>query len=409
MKEVLFLAHRIPYPPDRGDKMRSWHLLRYLAEQAVVHVGCFGDDRGGAAHVDAMRAKLGARLGEVHVERRPPRIGAVISALARNQPLSVGLFASPTMSAFVRGLVGSGRIGTIFAFSGQMAQFVPDPTPCRFVMDFVDTDSAKFAEYADKSGWPASWLYRREARLLAAFEQKVAARADTSLFVSDAEAALFRRQSPVGAEIRAIGNGIDIAFYDPGARIGPLEEGQRGGGPLIVFTGQMDYRPNVEAVTAFAHDVMPLVRQGRGDVRFAIVGRNPSAQVRSLGRLPGVAVTGAVDDVRSWLAAADVVVAPLGIARGVQNKVLEAMAMARPVVASRAAFEGIDAEPGRDLLVAEGAQSQAQAVLSLLADRDRAVALGAAARKCIENRYRWRQRLAGLEELLGLPAKKAAA
>jgi polysaccharide biosynthesis protein PslH len=297
-------------------------------------------------------------------------------------------------------MLAGGRIGTVFAWSGQMGQFVPAGTKARFVMDFGDVDSAKFEAYAAEGG-PMAWVHRREGRLLAAFEREVAKRADVSLFVSEAEAALFRARSGLAdADVRALQNGVDLEHYDPAARFDRIEEG----GPLIVFTGQMDYAPNIDAVRWFAEEVMPLLPQAR----FAIVGRKPAEAVRRLAG-PRVLVTGAVADVRSWLAAADVVAAPLRIARGIQNKVLEAMAMARPVVASPAAFEGIEAEPGRHLLVADGAGAQAAAIAALLGDPERARTLGRAARARMVEAYRWEARLAALPDIAGLPPRRAAA
>src|SRR3546814_1547373 len=188
--------------------------------------------------------------------------------------------------------------------------------------------------------------------MLAAYEADVARHVDASLFVSEAEAALFRGQSGLGADkVRAVGNGIDTAWFDPALLLDRVGMGE---GPFAVFTGQMDYRPNIDAVRWFASDILPRVRARHPSARFAIVGRAPTAEVRALEKLSGVTVTGEVPDVRPWLAAADAVVAPLLLARGVQNKLLEAMAMARPVVASAAAATGIDAEPGEHLLVADG-------------------------------------------------------
>ena len=406
MDDILFLAHRIPYPPDRGDKIRSWHMLKHLGGLARVHLACFADDETDASHLPALRDAMGGSLGEAHVElRRTGRLKAGIRAMAGGQPVSLPLFDSTPLRGFVDRMRKSGRIGTIFAFSGQMAQFAPQGASQRFIMDFVDMDSAKFAAYAEKGIAPRSWAYRREAEKLFAFERATAGRADVSLFVSEAEAQLFRIMAGLPrADIRAIQNGVDLDFYDPTAdfmKLEPLD------GPLIAFTGQMDYPPNVEAVTGFARDVLPLIRQQRPDARFAIVGRNPAEAVKKLGQGGDVLVTGAVPDVRSWLAAADVVVAPLRIARGIQNKVLEAMAMARPVVASPAAFEGIEAEAGRDLLVADGARAQAEAVLSLL-DPSAAQTMGVNARAQMQRAYRWETRLAPLTDILAGPRRAAA-
>jgi sugar transferase (PEP-CTERM/EpsH1 system associated) len=398
MSEILFLAHRIPYPPDRGDKIRSWHVLKHLATLGRVHLACFADDEADAAHLPALREALGPGLGEAHVEvRSTGKAVAGARALMARRPVSLTLFDSRAMHGFVAGVLKRHPGAAVFAFSGQMAQFVPQGVR-RFVMDFVDMDSAKFEAYGAGSG-PMAAIHRREAELLFAYERETAARADTSLFVSEAEASLFRSRAGLGgADIRALGNGVDLAFYDPAVRY----ERPCGEGPLVVFTGQMDYAPNIDAASWFAIEVLPRV----DGAHFAIVGRNPSAR---LGQDERVTVTGAVPDVRNWLQAADVVVAPLRIARGVQNKVLEAMAMARPVVASTAAFEGIDAVPGRDLIVADGAEAMAEAVNGLLADREAAEAIGRAARQRVEAVYRWDAQLAPLASILGLDERQAAA
>ena len=404
---ILFLAHRIPYPPDRGDKIRSWNILKHLGTLGRVHLACFADDEADAAHLPALRRAMGGSLGEAHVEiRSTGRVAAGLRALQTGRPVSLTAFDSARLRGFVDGLLARGGIDAIFVFSGQMAQFVPASPGALFVMDFGDMDSAKFAEYAQKGG-ALRWVHAREADKLFAFERATAARADCSLFVSDAEAALFRHQAALpGADIRSMQNGIDLDFYDPAAA---FDRGEAGEGPLIAFTGQMDYRPNVEAVVGFAEEAMPLILERRPDARFAIVGRNPAPAVQRLAGRNGTVVTGSVADVRSWVGRADVVVAPLRMARGIQNKVLEAMAMARPVVASPAAFEGIDAEPGRHLLVADTPHEQAKAVLSLIADPARADALGAEARRRMESHYRWEAKLAPLADMLRLPRRKAAA
>jgi polysaccharide biosynthesis protein PslH len=394
MREILFLAHRIPWPADRGDKIRSHHILKRLCEMAPVHVGTFADDARDMGFVGEMDSILASS----HVEiRNKPQWQAGVEAMLTRQPVSVCSFASGSMQNWVRDLLASGRISHIFCFSGQMAQYVPVSFDGRFIMDFVDVDSAKFESYAGEGNPLMRWVNAREGRLLGAFEKDIAQRADASLLVSEAEAALFRARSGA-ANVFALGNGIDTVFYDPAAKFKKLHPVFPD--PLIVFTGQMDYRPNIEAVTDFAMNAMPAIRTVHPETSFAIVGRNPTAAVSDLSALPGVQVTGAVDDVRTWLAGADVVVAPLRIARGIQNKVLEAMAMAKPVVASTAAAEGIAATNGTHYFVESDVVAEANRVIALLSDTTKSRAIGESARAHVVQHYGWAGQLAPLDKLM---------
>ena len=397
---ILFLAHRAPWPPDRGDRIRSWHLFEALRRIAPVHVAALADNEDDAA---LARAKMEPLAVSVRIAvRRASRPASMLRAMLRSQPASLPLFHDAGLDHHVRTLLASGQIGQIVAFSVQTAQYVPDDCTIPFVMDFVDVDSAKFEAYAaaDRPG-PMRWVHAREGRMLAAYEKSVARAADTGLFVSEAEAALFRSRTGLDpSRIRALENGIDLARFSPDGDWQRLPAEASGNGPLAVFTGQMDYRPNIEAVTGFARDTLPLIRRSHPDARFAIVGRAPTDEVRALASLPGVIVTGEVPDTRPWLAAATAVVAPLAVARGVQNKLLEAMAMARPVVASPGAAQGIDAQVGRDLLVADGAAATAEAVGTLISDPANADAMGHAARARMVARYGWDATLAPLADLL---------
>jgi polysaccharide biosynthesis protein PslH len=394
MREILFLAHRIPWPADRGDKIRSHHILKHLCKMAPVHAGAFADDDRDLGFA----GEMGAILASSHVAlRTKSRWQAGAQAVLTGQPVSVCSFRSRAMQNWVDRLLVSGRISHIFCFSGQMAQYVPHPFDGRFIMDFVDVDSAKFESFAAAGNAVMRWINAREARLLGEFEQSVARRANASLFVSQAEADLFRQRG--GAEnIAVLGNGIDTAYHDPQARFPKLHAVFPD--PLIVFTGQMDYRPNIEAVSDFARHAMPAIRAAHPDTTFAIVGRNPTEAVSALSMLPGVQVTGAVDDVRPWLNAADVVVAPLRTARGVQNKIFEAMAMAKPVVASAAAAEGIDARHGVHLFVETSAAKEAERVIALLHDPALCRTVGHAARSHVTDHYTWATQLSPLDEVM---------
>ncbi len=397
--EVLFLAHRAPFPPDRGDKIRSWNILNAIAKLAPTHVLGVADPADDPA---TGRDEIGAIAASVHIE--PPsftRAQAVVKALFTGQPASVCAFASRKLEDRVKQLLDTRPIRTIYAFSGQMAQFVPiNREGCRFVMDFVDMDSAKFAEFAESRKGLSRFANRIEGHRLFAFETDVANRADRSLFISEDEAGLFRTMSGIGSDrIGVLENGIDLERFTPNYVHRSVDPG---GTPLLVFTGQMDYHPNVEAVGIFAREVLPIIRAVHPNAIFAIVGRAPAAEVKTLSVLPGVLVVGEVPDTREWLAAADVVVAPLRLARGVQNKILEAMAMAKPVVASTAAAKGIDAISGHAFIVAKDSAAEAQGVLEILSNPAKAMMLGKKARERVEARYGWDARMAGLPAILGL-------
>jgi len=392
MADILFLAHRVPYPPDRGDKIRSWHILKALCEIADVHVAALCDDSRDMTHLRF----LNRHAATIAVfPRHVPRDEAALKALLFGGSASVRAFANRDLAAYVHDVLGEQDIKTIFAFSGQMGQYVPtDRGARRFIMDFVDMDSAKYAEWGRVNGL-AGRANRFEAKRLLAFEMKTARRADVSTFVSAAEADLFCESTGLGPDkVQVLENGIDLVQYAPEAVAGEPISGR------VVFTGQMDYAPNVEAVCDFVRDVWPAVRAARPDASFAIVGRNPTPLVQALAS-DSVIVTGEVPDTRIWLQQAAVVVAPLKLARGIQNKVLEAMAMAKPVVASSAAAQGIDAVAGRELLVVDDAAAQAAAIVHLINNPVDAENVGRAARARVVGRYGWDAQLATLPALVG--------
>lgn len=296
------------------------------------------------------------------------------------------------MARWVEQTVAAHGIKRVMVFSSPMAQYVDGIRDARRVIDFCDVDSDKWRQYAEKKSWPMSWVYRHEARSLLDYERRVADQFDASLFVSDPEAELFRTLAPESrAKIGFFNNGVDTDYFSPDRSYdNPFEEGEQ----ALVFTGAMDYWPNVDAVKWFASEVLPRVLEAVPQARFYIVGARPSPEVQSLAG-DAIVVTGTVPDVRPYLAHCKAAVAPLRIARGIQNKVLEAMAMARPVVASPQAYEGIEAIEGRELLVADAPQDYADAVVGLL--RSPHPAMGRAARASVERRYSWPAHLSTIE------------
>ncbi len=398
MGDILFLAHRVPFPPNRGDKIRAHHLLKKLAQLGRVHVGCFAEsdeDRACAADL--------ASVAESHliIDRSKPLPLAGIEALALGKPVSLTAFHSSRLAGWVKQKIAECEIGTIVIFSGQMGQYLPDGFEGRVVIDFCDVDSAKFEGYA-KAGQRV-WLNAREGRLLRIEEQRLAQLADTTILISENEADLFRSRlrSPEKANVEVVGNGIDASFFDPQSVESHSDLASRPG-PHFVFTGQMDYPPNEQAALWAIGAFWAAYQYDHPTAEMHIVGRNPTKLLqRQAEKEQGVTVWGEVPDVRPFIAAADCVVVPLTIARGVQNKVLEAMAMARPVMLTPEAATGINAKDGEHWLLCEDdKEAMCDRMAALLGNPDAASRLGKAARRFVLEHHDWDAMLRPLETIV---------
>ncbi|MDH4393709.1 MAG: TIGR03087 family PEP-CTERM/XrtA system glycosyltransferase [Aquabacterium sp.] len=392
MAKLLYLVHRLPYPPNKGDKVRSYHLLRHLAARHQVYLGTFVDDPDDLQHLPVVRG-LCADLCAVTLAPRSAKLRSLVGLLT-GEALTLRYYRSAALQNWVAGVLAHQQIDAAVVFSSSMAPYALAMPGLPMLADLVDVDSAKWTEYAGRHRWPMSWLYQREGERLLAYERSVVAQAQRSFLVTDKEVALFGRLAPESqGQVLALGNGVDADFFQPDARRpSPFAEREQ----ALVFTGAMDYWPNVDAVCWFVDQVLPLLRRRWPGLRLHIVGRSPTPAVLALAGA-AVQVTGTVPDVRPYLQHAAVVVAPLRLARGVQNKVLEAMAMARPVVAAVHCVEAIDAQPGTDILAATDAGEHAARIGELLADPRRADAIGRAGRACVLARYSWPARLAGID------------
>jgi len=403
---ILLLVHRLPYPPNKGDKVRSYHLLEHLAARHRVFLGTFVDDPDDLQHVPLLQQRCAA----VHAQRMQPRLARAASLLALldGRSLTEEVYRSRALQAWVDRVLRDEHIDAVVVFSSAMAQYVHGRATPPVLVDFVDVDSAKWTEYASAHAWPMSWLYRREGQRLLRFERQVAATARASFFVAPRETELFHRLAPEAAAlpVETIGNGVDANVFSPSHDLPrPFPAGEQ----ALVFTGAMDYWPNIDAVTWFAKDILPGLLARHAGLKFYIVGRSPSPAVAALAG-PAVIVTGTVPDVRPYLAHANVVVAPLRLARGIQNKVLEAMAMARPVITTPACLEAIQARCGTEILAAADPGEFTAGIDQLLAEPARAEAIGQAARSRVLNTYSWSAHLSRLDHHLeGLGASTTQA
>lgn len=395
MKKLLYLVHRLPYPPNKGDKISSNNMLNYFSANWRIHLGTFVDDPDDWQHVEHVRAKCEESC--IVSLPRSQRITGSIRGLATNASLSLSYYASGKLQRWVRDNVARERPDAVLIYSGVMGRFVrgvlPEDVPV--VFDAEDVDSEKWRSYSAAKPWPLSWLYRREADRLLSYERDMAAHTDVSIFVSPEEAALFKKLAPESADKTHFRTqGVDSAFFDPSLVYqNPYAANQK----VLVFTGAMDYWPNIEAVTWFCDNVLASVRAQVPDFLFCIVGMKPTDEVLKLGRLPGVRVTGGVPDVRPYLAYAHAACLPLQLARGIQNKALEAMAMELPVLATTDALLGIIEYPDALSIVANDPQAMAREAVQLLSgDRQR----NTAGRVCMMEHYNWDTNLRRMERFL---------
>ena len=395
MANILYLVHRLPYPPNKGDKVRSYHLLKHLARHHRVFLGTFIDDPEDEVHVSSVRALC----ADLQVERLHPRRARIASlnALLAGEPLTLRYYRSPAIFNWVNQLCRANLIDAVVVFSSAMAQYVEDFQRLPILIDFVDVDSAKWTQYAPRHRWPLSWLYRREGKLLLNYERRIAAHSTRSFFVTENEAALFCDQAPeCRLRVEAMCNGVDADYFSPDAeRPSPYHAEEL----PVVFTGAMDYLPNIDAVSWFKNEVLPGILERWPNARFHIVGRSPTAAVLALAG-NRVVVSGTVPDVRPYLQHAAVVVAPLRIARGIQNKILEAMAMKKPVIASVACAAAVDAEKGTELLTADNSTDYIAEMSRVIDAPETAVAIGEAARRRVVERYSWDAHLDAVDKYL---------
>jgi sugar transferase (PEP-CTERM/EpsH1 system associated) len=386
---ILYLCHRIPFPPDKGDKIRSYHQIESLGARHRVHVATFVDSAEDERHVPELRR----RCASLCVDRRTARTNLMraAGALVTREPFSVACFRSSRIARGVERVFREESIDLALVFSSGMAQYVERVHGIPRVIDFVDVDSEKWRAYAARDRGPLRWLYAREAELLLEHDARIARAFDRSLFVSETEAALFRERTGA-AGVSTIPMGVDLDYFHPIPE--PSTE------PVLVFVGMMSYMPNVDAVRFFVGEVLPRIRRDVPRVRLLIVGREPAPAVRALADPPHVEVTGSVPDVRPYLRRAAVAIAPFRVSRGMQSKVLEAMASGLPVVGTRLAFQGIPAGREDGVEVAEGADSLADAIAKLLGQPDERRDRGARARRYVERHHRWSDHGEALDALL---------
>lgn len=395
LPDILFVTHRVPYPPDKGDRIRTFHLLRFLAQHARVHLASLADEPVPEETLSAL-ATLTARTEIVPLGLS--RWARGLGSMAIGGTISAGAFRSKHLTNTIREWAkGTNFVGAI-ASASSVAQFIhiPELKQAKRIVDVLDVDSQKWLDYAAASSPPKSWLYAIEGRRLRKLERAICGWADAVVLVSENEAAMMA-QLAQARNVYAITNGVDLDYYRP--KPGNTESG-------CVFIGALDYFPNMDGIVWFARTIWPNVRAHRPEARLAIVGRKPVPAVRDLSAIPGVDVIGQVPDVRPYLAAASVVIAPLRIARGLQNKVLEAMSYGKAVVASPSALAGFGMKPDLPAHQANEPVDWVESLVQLLGDDALRQNRGEAGRAFAECYHDWNACLSPFCHLLGLQSQE---
>ena len=398
---VLYVTHRVPYPPDRGDRIRTWNMLKFLGSRADVDLACLTDEIVPATSRTALR-RTARRVAVIPHTGLRRYVGGALSMMG-GRTITEGLFSSNLLRRTIRAWNRETHYDAAIASSSGVASYVLPPvlrTNGRRWVDLIDVDSQKWLDYSRASPWPMSMVYDYEGRRLRSLEARLSAQVDRMLVVTEAERELFASFCDSGS-VHVVGNGVDADYFAPSDLPStPFS---------CVFAGVMDYRPNIDAVCWFVREVWPTLRSRFPQATFNIVGKSPAPEVIALESVDGVHVTHAVPDVRPWLYKAACVVVPLRIARGVQNKVLEAMACGRPIVCSSAPLQGLDVESGLQLLSADAVAEWVQSVACVFEDQQRARDLGIAANAWVQMNHRWDSCLEPVYELFARRRQPSAA
>lgn len=392
---LLMLTHRLPYPPDRGDRIRAYHMLRLLGDHVDLALASVSDEAVWLQHHQLL-STMARRVALYPINAKVSKLRGLMGAVA-GRAITPSCFFRQGLAQQICQWQEEEPFDIVLTFCTGMIDYyralVHHPTTPftgRHIIDLVDVDSAKWREYARKSVSPMKLIYALESRRLRKIEAGRYDPFDAVAVVSEAEAKTYREWVGGDQRVVPVGNGVDMDYFHP------QDDAQ---GQTLCFVGVLNYRPNSDAVSWFAKRVMPKLVRKLPDARFQIIGRHPTQHVQDLAQYPGVEVVGSVPDVRAYLADAAAVVAPLLIARGIQNKVLEAMSSQRAVVCSPAAAEGIEAEAGKELILADEPDTWVAELERVLTDAVYRQRIAQAARRRIEQAYSWESRL---QPLLGL-------
>jgi sugar transferase (PEP-CTERM/EpsH1 system associated) len=389
--KVLFLTPQVVYPPRQGAALRNWGLISELAARHEVAVLSFLAPGQSPEPADLLRASC--RIETVRFPARTLR-DRLRSMLTTRQPDLALRLASETYAGRLADWLARESFDVVHIGGIEMAPYLDviqaaQPRPAvvfdNLNCEYLLQQRAFLTDLRAPARWPGAAYSFVQWRRLRRYEAQVCRRADRVLAVSEADAAALRKLV-AGLDVTVVPNGVDTRAYRPGTSRPKSQTPNN----VLVFTGTMDFRPNVDAVLWFARRVLPRVAAQVAEAHFFVVGQRPHRRLDGLRADPAVTLTGWVEDVRPYIAQATVYIAPLRIGGGTRLKLLEAMAMGKPMVATRLGAEGYPVTHGRELLLADTAADFAAAVVALLRAPERRAELGRAARAFVEQRYDWR-------------------
>jgi sugar transferase (PEP-CTERM/EpsH1 system associated) len=395
---ILWLKSDLLLPLDKGGKLRTWHLMRHLAQRHEITYLAFKEPGQPAADVDGMR-EVAARVETV--TRAEPAKGTfrfyadAAMHLVDPLPYAVGKYRSREFRRRLNALLKTQAFDLVVCDFLFPAVNLPRRLPCPAVLFTHNVESEIWRRHAEtKPGAIGKALYGAQHKRMLRYERKTLARFDGVLAVSDADRQTFAALYPdaIRHPVHVVPTGVDTGFFAPA----PSDPASR----TLVFTGSMDWLPNEDAMQYFCRDILPLIRAEEPGVRLSIVGRAPTPAVKRLADEHDVTVTGRVDDVRPFMKEAAVYVVPLRIGGGTRLKIFEAMSMGKAVVSTTVGAEGLPVTDGRHVRLADEPASFAGAVVRLLRDADARARLETAARALVVEQYDWSAVAGSLESAL---------
>lgn len=397
---ILLLSHRVPFPPNKGEKIRTFHQLKYLSELGhQIHLFSPYEDSTELAHFNSLQGS--SLCTSVKAAPLKHKVIRLLTGLVKGQPMSVANFYDKILQQkFDQFLLGN-NVDAIICSASSMAEYIfksavlrtLDKSPL-LIMDFMDVDSDKWGQYQQSSAFPMTRVYAREQQLLAQYEKRIVKQFDASYLIAQAEVTLFNQKVIKSDKVHVMGNGLDTtAFYPPKVRT-------QNATPVFLFTGVMDYKPNEDAVIWFVKTCWPTIIRQHPKAKFVVAGMSPSTDIKQLANEQSIEVTGFVENILPYYHRADIFIAPFRMARGVQNKVLQAFACALPVISTPMGAEGILCQTGRDILLATAPDEFIAQANQLIAQPKLAESIGQSALHIIKQHYSWQGQLQPLVNLL---------